>query len=675
MSIRGTDEKAIGDERRRGSGKRVRFEALVAVGDAEGGAGFEAESLDVSPEGMRLRTAYLPEVGDRLICRFEGAGTEVLAEAEVTWREEQERGGEFGLRFLKLDADAAERLRVMCAPTEAEGATDDAPVPMGARVRLHIDGLASPMKARVREASTGELRVGSNLEFLRVGQKLDLEDVDQKGKRNVVIDHVAVEIDPETNVPQLVVSLRYPSSKAATAAAAGASVAAGVAAAAAAGTMAERVSKTLISPRPDAPVAPLAKGSSAPVEKASSSELSAPSSADGEMDVAVDDEEQEAVDKMHAGLRGAGAKAKAKAKAMADKLGPTLASMAGKSKEKLGAMFAKLAKNREERAVAKKAAGPRRTTSPPPKGALTSEGRRLVRDDEPEVSEPISVPKRKLGRSAVIGGLLGIFMVIGIVSASKLMGAHSAVAESAAPAADVAALPAAPAPAEPGSGGTVVANVPLFGATPLSTTEPVPTAPPTDPALAQNGADPLLQAANAAVAGPDEEEGPGAGQAGENDEGDPDDVATDVTEWGSGKVRSPVVLKLKMDGDVSRLDGAKGAMGFTISVPGRRALGTGAELAKKDKRIAAVDVVNTGSGAEVTVRFKDGVPPYLVKAHGARLEIAIGSDGKGKTTKAVASKKNDGKSKKVDAKKSSKGKTDKKAASKAKPAKKTTAKH
>src|SRR5690242_5814470 len=101
MTVRGSEGAGSAGsdttERRTNVGQRVHFEALVAVGEAAGG-GFEAESVDVSPEGMRLRTAYLPEVGDKLVCRFDGMGSEVVADCEVAWRSEEARGGEFGLR-------------------------------------------------------------------------------------------------------------------------------------------------------------------------------------------------------------------------------------------------------------------------------------------------------------------------------------------------------------------------------------------------------------------------------------------------------------------------------------------------------------------------------------------------------------------------------------------------
>src|SRR5687768_7421730 len=100
MTGRGVRTADAAKDRRKASGQRVHFEAMVAVGEAEGGSAFEAESVDVSSGGMRLRTAYLPQVGDRLVCRFDGSGTEIVAIGEVLWATEQARGGEFGLKFV-----------------------------------------------------------------------------------------------------------------------------------------------------------------------------------------------------------------------------------------------------------------------------------------------------------------------------------------------------------------------------------------------------------------------------------------------------------------------------------------------------------------------------------------------------------------------------------------------
>src|SRR6185295_317157 len=79
----------------------------------------------------------------------------------------------------------------------------------GSRVRLHIEGLGSPMKARVRGTTQRSVQVGSNLEFLKVGRRLEIEDLELGIKRGASIDAVNVAVDPQTQVPQLVVVLRY----------------------------------------------------------------------------------------------------------------------------------------------------------------------------------------------------------------------------------------------------------------------------------------------------------------------------------------------------------------------------------------------------------------------------------------------------------------------------------
>ena len=46
-----------------------------------------------------------------------------------------------------------------------------------------------------------------------------------------------------------------------------------------------------------------------------------------------------------------------------------------------------------------------------------------------------------------------------------------------------------------------------------------------------------------------------------------------------------------------------------------------------DSRIASIHVTNDGTGAELNVAFKDGVPNYLVRAKGDVLEIVLAPAG------------------------------------------------
>ena len=67
-------------ERRADNAGRVRVETLVEVcGNEPGIPAFEAEAVDVSARGMHLRTAYLPDNGAPLVCRFEDGGPILLA--------------------------------------------------------------------------------------------------------------------------------------------------------------------------------------------------------------------------------------------------------------------------------------------------------------------------------------------------------------------------------------------------------------------------------------------------------------------------------------------------------------------------------------------------------------------------------------------------------------------
>lgn len=593
------------------------FETSVTASDANGASAFEAESLDVSPEGMRLRAAYLPEMGERLLCRFDGASGEVAVEGEVVWRNEEAKGGELGIKFTALDAATEEAVRALCKElAEPDDKDEKAPsMPKGARVRLHIEGLASPMKARVREGSDRETLVGSNLEFLKVGRSLELEDVDKGARREAFVDHVKVEVDAASGVPQLVVALRYdalPAAKPASKSSAAAS--ASVAAASAAAVSKPRVA------------------AAQPIEEP---EIDHDSSLDAE---AVSDEPGDIEESEKHGIAKVGASAASAGRKVAGKVGPALTGFGASAKGAVMKLLEAVRKRREAQADQKKKDAPRRTTAPAPGGALKADGKRLVRDDMEDDESMTPPPAKKNKKAALMGSALGLLAVLLVFGVTRFIAMRNA-----APATDAAASAspsAAPAPGALGApsdtAAVATANVPLFGATPLSTTESVPTAAPSGSAVAANEPEP----------GANDD----AGGAGDDDEGG--GAAEGTKEWGEGNVKSPVTLRVKLDGDVDGFNGAKGAMGFTIVLPGRRILSSASELQKKDKRIATFQVVNKPNAAELTVQFKDGVPAYLARAKDNKLEIMLGTEGKGK--KAVA-KAHSGKGKgKADAKKGGK---------------------
>src|SRR6185437_3828662 len=101
-----------------------------------------------------------------------------------------------------------------------------------------------------------------------------------------------------------------------------------------------------------------------------------------------------------------------------------------------------------------------------------------------------------------------------------------------------------------------------------------------------------------------------------------------VAPFGNGGVSHGNVLKLKMDGTIEKIDGASEPTGFSVSIPGRRALEPAGPLAARDSRIASIKVSNEGTGSQLDVAFKDGVPSYLVRAKGDTLEIVLAAPGR-----------------------------------------------
>ena len=180
--------------------------------------------------------------------------------------------------------------------------------------------------------------------------------------------------------------------------------------------------------------------------------------------------------------------------------------------------------------------------------------------------------------------------------------------------------------------GALVANLPLFGVTPMTTTEPAgmpgqglgaATPPPA------NG-DKLAAAAAAATP-------PSDSASSDDDSGDSDssDGASATPKMGDsksakgpksfthGKVHNPVMFNIHMANAIKSVRGMSTPMGFTVHVGGTQTKDSTSGLAQRDSRIASMKIANKSSGADLTVQFKDGVPAYAVRANGNTLQIAI----------------------------------------------------
>ncbi len=511
------------EDRRAPGATRTPFDALVEVGGALGPS-FEAQAVNVSEDGMQLKTAYLPEQGQPLTCRFDsGPGQSVLASGEVIWSQASEKGGEFGIRFTDMDAESVDSLKRACglpADGDPEPAHPVSTVHPGSKVRLHIEGLASPMRARIRDSRASAVTVGSDLSFLQVGRQLELEDAQSGNKRPASIDHVEVAVDPASHIPQLVVTLRYADVQ-------------------------------------------------APAEGARSS-AHAPRRPSMSDDLAAVEE---------ASVRMKGALATNLSRVV-----PAVERFAGR----FGTMISLLAKRRlEDRSPL------RRTTAPPPGGGLHASGRRVVRGEPASRNEEESASAARPGttkRKAILATCVMGAAIVGAMAIKKSH--HESDATSGAPSAAPSATAAEIAPP-----------------TSPNTTNPTPQ----PPAMSAPFTPSMGGASSADLADSSSKTG--------------HKRHARVTPFGNGPVHHGNVLRLKMDDPIETIEGAQQPTGFTVKIPGRKAIEAAAPLAARDSRIAAIKVTNEGAGAALTVTFKDGVPNYQVSARGDTLVIALAPAG------------------------------------------------
>lgn len=617
----------VQERRARGAG-RVELAALVEIcGNEPGIPAFEAEAMDVSARGMHLRTAYLPQAGAPLVCRFEEHGREIIVEGVVAWRREAERGGEFGIKFTALDSRSVDALRELVKSNvkERDGAAGDS----GSRVRLHIEGLGSPMKARVREGSRKKVQVGSSLEFLKVGRKLEVEDLEAGERRIARIDGVDVTIDPQTQVPQLVVGLRYE------------------------GVDEEDTPQPSVMDLGADPVKPSGMRIDAKSVTASPASSDDPTPSGELPETAAGGESDDDVDESAGGALPAATLAARRLGQAAENAGQ-VAKNASEAAIRAGSGalrgFGQLLRGAGTKVSAmrdKDARAPRRTTAPPPDGKVSLEGKRLRPQASPrgEASEaPIESKARRSKKRAAAGAAVALVLATGVGFAFR--GSSKPGAAAAASSANVlAALPpttALPAnAAQTSSGQPVTASVPLFGPTPLATLEPAPLGPPPGADAEMTEASERRAAAEAAPdVAPDEEfvdapakdrggsskakkssGGSLAEKAGAAIGGKPEDVPA----WGKGRMNLPVIHRIRLDAPGAAIHGAVDPMGFTVLIPERKMMESGAGISQRDDRIAKLRTTNTPGGAQLRVSFKSSVPAYRVRLRRDYLEILISS--------------------------------------------------
>jgi len=598
-------------ERRSPNAARVHVDSRVEIcGQEPQSSAFEAQSINVSSRGMQLRTHFVPEQGQSLVCRFESHGRQIVVEGQVIWRRDAAEGdGEFGVQFTALDGSSVDALKALCTPAalQAAEAREVSPqalldVEPGTKVRLHIEGLAAPMKARVKGSSRRRVQVGSNLEFLTVGREIEVESGDENPNFVALIDGVEVSIDPRTQVPQLLVTLRRPG-----------------------------IDQT---PEP-AVVDTKARFSDKSQRKsvaASATDAVEAESTPGEQEDALSAREL-------AELGQRMGKWAAKAAVLAKGAGSNLASLSEKAAGGLGKVFevarARIGKPATENKERLRRTAPppegRFSNAPPPKTGVRSVASNGLRQQSSPVVEVSSAwagmpPKvRLLGTLGVGTLLLGVTAFITLHGGNKPESAPVPVAVAATAASPNVATPnvgaapgatekAAVAKADPKQG--IVAEVPLFGPTPMATLEAAPKAPVEVAAeLAMNEGERELQLSRAAA------------QEDETftEDAKPAKKPEDVKPFQRGDLELPIVYKLKLDAPGGALTGTPTPTGFKVTLAGRKVLDNGRMIEQRDRRILRVRTNNTQAGAEITFQFRGPVPGYKVRLRKDSIDFFVSS--------------------------------------------------
>ncbi|MBK8171982.1 MAG: PilZ domain-containing protein [Sandaracinaceae bacterium] len=196
-------------ERRSNDAIRVPLEALIELSHDDFGDHFEAECVNLSARGVSMRAAYLPEPGTHVSCRFQNppTGEKIHARGEVVWAQDSgQRMGEFGIRFVGLDNNSERMIHDIVSEVLARE-TEPASEELYTSARLSLDGVASPIVARVMHAAKDLVTVTQELSFLKLGRGVSMRVGDEMETRRGKID--GIDLSFTGDVPSLVLQVVY----------------------------------------------------------------------------------------------------------------------------------------------------------------------------------------------------------------------------------------------------------------------------------------------------------------------------------------------------------------------------------------------------------------------------------------------------------------------------------
>ncbi len=580
-------------ERRSNGPARLPVDLLVELSHEGDEDVYEADAIDLGPGGIGLRASVLPEIGQRLLCRFELPGQYELCETrgEVVWAiDAGHLCGAFGVRFEEMDVHTARALEAL-APS--------APVERPHVAKVRLEGVESAIEGEV--VSEGDtISIEQSMPFLQIGRGAEL---DVRGmKTRVVLERVRLRV--ESGTPRLVLELAPADSSEVH----GEEVAADA-------TIQDEPLEALIAKsraredtaRRDEREAPRVISRS---EVVSASEASLP-------------EEPAFKAKLQALLalakpqlvKAFGAMRALVALAIA-KSGPWLI----RARDGVIALFRLFVSSVAQRAPRLGAAlgqAPRRRTAVPPTAAVAPSKR--VRG----AAVPVVVPAPPVRLRTILLVVLAIaavgLAVYGLASGTEgpaeiqLRPLSSSTPESAPVLTAPVTVPETiePIVAPPPVEDTAPTSAPAPGwdramPEPVTAAGPIPT--PSYPSLQDRRTGSVPSA-------PVEAPTPSA---------PPSEAGTSM-EFGAAEVARGRTTTLRMSAPVQGIEGQADEGGFTITIRGALSLDRAAPLAATSSSIERASIINRGDHSVLTIRFVTGrTPTYRVVAHGTSLDISIG---------------------------------------------------
>lgn len=647
-------------DRRAPSQARMPVTMSVELGHDGWDETYEADAVNLSSAGIGVRAPMLPDVGQRLRCRFRMPELDgpCEAEGEVVWASDAGDAGEFGIRFDGLEPHVSEVLARWVSSLEGGERPRTEPGIRRPSVKVQLDGVASPIEAEVAVSDARRVRVEQPLPFLLLGTKATVSQGEGSGLRRVLR---SVELKIDGAVPRLVLELDSTLSEAdespdgapeAPSTVADQPLEEILAKAAPAMRSDEEilreVEQEVASEAPpsvdDLPAPPVARAIAPKKTRAESERAARKREDDSPRAIKLEERDPLAelgVDASEDDAEDEGPSLTARLREVGERAGPTFGRLvtalktgwasfvaaAGPRGKALGAWLGRLMASIKEQmtsrwpairerlmALRPGGAPKRRTTTAPPEAETGRAARKKGVEPAPEIAK--ERPRLPL-RYVLAGGVV-------LAATMMLVRAFSGSTEEPAPVAHAPTL-AIEETSEPAVTEPVVEVV----SAPAELTPPAPEAPVTEPAATLPG---TLGAHSTEVGRLEAPTFPRVGEASESPETataapteEPLPAPTGRMAFGAADVPHGRSTTLTMTLPITSVEGEATDTGFTVNLPGVNSLSRAAPIAAANPSVERAAILNSGDHAVLTVRFVPGrTPAYRVEARGSDLIVTIG---------------------------------------------------